>query len=221
MRLFLDTADFDEIRRGVKLGVISGVTTNPTLLAKAKHLDYRAAIQEICSIVKGPVSAEVLSLEADTMVEEAREMSSWSPHVVIKIPCTAPGYEAISILSKEQIATNLTLCFSPNQALLGALAGATYVSPFVGRLDDIGQDGMQLVSDIVEIFDCHGLATKVIAASVRHPMHCVIAAKAGAHIATIPYGVLTQMVNHPLTSIGVTRFLEDWQRVSSNRGDKL
>lgn len=216
MRLFLDTADIDQIRRAVKLGVISGVTTNPSLVAKVgRTTDYESAVKEICSIVNGPVSAEVLSQETQSMIEEARKISSWSPYVVIKIPCTASGLEAISVLSREDIKVNLTLCFSPNQALLGALAGATYVSPFVGRLDDVGQDGMELVAEIVELFRRYDLPAKVIAASVRHPMHCVVAARVGAHIATIPYNVLMQMIDHPLTTIGINRFLEDWQRVSS------
>lgn len=216
MRLFLDTADIDQIRRGVKLGVISGVTTNPSLVAKVgRTTDYESTVKEICSIVNGPVSAEVLSQDTQSMIEEARQVSSWSPHVVIKIPCTASGLEAISVLSRENIKINLTLCFSPNQALLGALAGATYVSPFVGRLDDVGQDGMELVAEIVQLFERYDLPTKVIAASIRHPMHCVVAARIGAHVATIPYSVLMQMIEHPLTTIGISRFLEDWQRVSS------
>ena len=214
MRLFLDTADIDQIRQGVKLGVISGVTTNPSLLSKVGCTDYKSAIMEICSIVGGPVSAEVLSQETESIIKEAREISSWSPHVVIKIPCSASGFEAISVLSKEKVQTNLTLCFSLNQALLGALAGATYVSPFVGRLDDIGQDGMELVADIVGLFDRYHLPSQVIAASIRHPMHCVTAAKIGAHIATVPYSVLMQMTQHPLTTIGISRFLEDWERVA-------
>ena len=215
MKLFLDTADIEQIRQAMKLGVITGVTTNPSLLSKAGWTDYKSAIMEICSIVNGPVSAEVLSQETQSMIEEAREISSWSPHIVIKIPSTASGLEAISVLSKEKVKVNFTLCFSLNQALLGALAGATYVSPFVGRLDDIGQDGMELVAEIVKLFDHYNLPTQVIAASIRHPLHCVAAAKAGAHIATVPYSVLMQMVHHPLTTIGIARFLEDWQRVSS------
>jgi len=215
MKLFLDTADIDQIRQAVKLGIISGVTTNPSLLSSAGWTDYRSAIMEICSIVNGPVSAEVLSQETPSIIEEAREISSWSPHVVIKIPSTASGLEAISVLSKEKVRVNFTLCFSLNQALLGALAGATYVSPFVGRLDDIGQDGMALVAEIVKLFNSYNLPTQVIAASIRHPLHCVAAAKVGAHIATVPYSVLMQMIHHPLTTIGIARFLEDWQRVSS------
>jgi len=209
MHLYLDTAEIDQIRKGVKLGVISGVTTNPSLVYKAGWTDYKSAVQDICSVVKGPVSVEVLGQEAKSMIEEARAMSKWSDHVVIKIPVCDAGLEAISVLSKENIKVNLTLCFSLNQALLGALAGASYVSPFVGRLDDVGHNGMELVAEIVSCFDRYGFGTQVIAASIRHPLHCVAAAKVGAHIATVPYGVLTQMINHPLTTVGIARFLED------------
>jgi transaldolase len=216
MRIFLDTANIGEIRQAARLGVISGVTTNPSLLAKEKRADMKAVIREISSIVDGPISAEVLSLEPEAMIREAREVSSWSPNVVVKIPMSASGLEAVSVLSKEGIRTNLTLCFSPNQAILGSIVGATYVSAFVGRLDDAGHDGMQLVAEIVEILDNYKdrLKTQVIAASIRHPLHVVAAAKARAHIATVPYGVLMQMVKHPLTDIGISRFAEDWQRVS-------
>ena len=214
MRIFLDTANIDQIRQGVKMGVVSGVTTNPTLVSKEGLADYEAVVKEICSIVPGPVSAEVLVEGVEPMIEQAREIAVWAPNVVIKIPATAVGLEVISVLAKEDIKVNMTLCFSLNQALLGALAGATYVSPFVGRLDDIGHDGMELVRDIVDVFEYYQLTTEVIAASIRHPEHCVAAAKAGAHIATVPYKVLTQMTQHPLTDIGVTRFLNDWQRVS-------
>ena len=216
MRIFLDTANIDEIRQAAKLGVVSGVTTNPSLVAKEKRADMKAVIREISSIVDGPISAEVLSLELQAMIREAREVSSWSPNVVVKIPMSASGLEAISVLSKEGILTNLTLCFSLNQAILGAIVGATYVSAFVGRLDDAGHDGMQLVAEIVEVFDHYKerLKTQVIVASIRHPLHVVAAAKAGAHIATVPYNVLMQMVKHPLTDIGISRFAEDWQRVS-------
>jgi len=213
MRIFLDTANIDEIRQAAKLGVIRGVTTNPSLVAKEKRQDMKAVIQEISSIVDGPISAEVLSLEPEAMILEAREVSSWSPNVVVKIPISANGLEAISALSKEGIKTNLTLCFSLNQALLGAIAGATYVSPFVGRLDDIGHDGMQLVSEIVKMFDHYKLPTQVIAASIRHPLHVIAAVKAGAHVATIPYAVLMQMIKHPLTDIGISRFAQDWQSI--------
>jgi transaldolase len=216
MLIFLDTANIEEIRQAAKLGVVSGVTTNPSLMAKEKRADMKAVIREISSIVDGPISAEVLSLEPQAMIREAREVSSWSPNVVVKIPMSASGLEAISVLSKEGIRTNLTLCFSLNQAILGAIVGATYVSAFVGRLDDAGHDGMQLVAEIVEVFDHYKerLKTQVVVASIRHPLHVVAAAKAGAHIATVPYNVLMQMVKHPLTDIGISRFAEDWQRIS-------
>lgn len=213
MRIFLDTANTSEIRQAAKLGVISGITTNPSLIAKEKREDMKSVIEEIASIIDGPISAEVLSLEPKAMIQEAREVSSWSANVVVKIPMSEGGLEAISVLSREGIKTNLTLCFSLNQALLGTIAGATYVSPFVGRLDDISHDGMQLVSDIVKVFDHYKMPTQVLAASIRHPLHVVIAAKAGADIATIPYNVLKQMIKHPLTDIGITRFTEDWQSI--------
>jgi transaldolase len=214
MHLYLDTADIDQIRKGVKLGVVSGVTTNPSLVYKAGWTDYKSAVQEICSIVKGPVSVEVVSQEAKGMMEEARAIAKWSEHVVIKIPMCDAGLEAMSVLSKENIRVNVTLCFSLNQALLGALAGASYVSPFVGRLDDVGHDGMGLVAEIASCFDRYGFDTQVIAASIRHPLHCIAAAKAGAHIATVPYGVLTQMIDHPLTTVGIARFMEDAQKAA-------
>jgi transaldolase len=216
MRIFLDTANIDEIRQAARLGVISGVTTNPSLVAKEKQADMKAVIQEISTIVNGPISAEVLSLEPKAMIEEAKEVSSWSPNVVVKIPMSASGLEAIAVLSKEGIKTNLTLCFSLNQALLGTIVGATYVSPFVGRLDDISHNGMQLVADIVEVFNRYKLPTYVLAASIRHPLHVIEAAKAGAHAATIPYSVLMQMIKHPLTDIGISRFAEDWQNIQKS-----
>ena len=215
MRIFLDTANIDQIRQGARLGIISGVTTNPSLVSKEEMSDYEALVKEICSIIPdGPVSAEVLAEEAEPMIEQARQIATWAPNVVIKIPATVAGIEATSVLAKDKIKVNFTLCFSLNQALLGALAGATYVSPFVGRLDDVGHDGMQLVKEIVELFRNYQFPTQVIAASIRHPLHCVIAAKAGAHIATVPYSVLIQMIHHPLTDIGVRRFLDDWKQVS-------
>ena len=214
MRIFLDTANIDQIRHGVKLGVVSGVTTNPSLVSKEGLADYEALVKEICSIVPGPVSAEVVVEGVEPMIKQAREIATWAPNVVIKIPATADGLEVASALARENIKVNFTLCFSLNQALLGALAGAAYVSPFVGRLDDAGHNGMELVRDMVDVLKHYQLSTQVIAASIRHPQHCVAAAKAGAHIATIPYSVLMQMIHHPLTDIGVTRFLADWQRVS-------
>jgi transaldolase len=214
MHIFLDTANIDQLRQAAKLGIVSGVTTNPSLVSKEGMTDYQAVIKEICSIIPGPVSAEVLVTEAEAMIEQAHHIASWAPNVVIKIPATADGLEATSALSKDNIKVNFTLCFSLNQALLGALAGATYVSPFVGRLDDAGHDGMEVVRDIVAVFEYYELPTQVIAASIRHPQHCVTAAKAGAHIATVPFSVLMQMIRHPLTDTGITRFLADWQRVS-------
>ena len=182
MRIFLDTANIDQIRQAAKLGVVTGVTTNPSLVSKEKATDYEATIKEICSIIPGPISTEVVVEGVEPMIEQARKISTWAPNIVIKIPATTDGVEVTSVLSKEGIKVNLTLCFSLNQALLGALAGAAYVSPFVGRLDDIGRDGMQLVKDIVEVFSYYQLPTEVIAASIRHPQHCVEAARAGAHI---------------------------------------
>ena len=215
MRIFLDTANVDEIRHGVRLGVVSGVTTNPTLLAKEGKgsSSFKAAVQEICSLVEGPVSAEVLSQDVEGMVREAREISSWAPNVIVKIPAVPEGLEAISTLAAQGVRCNCTLCFSVNQALLAALAGAAFVSPFVGRLDDEGHDGMALVADIVGVLESYKFSTQVIAASIRHPLHCVAAAQAGAHIATVPYKVLLQMVHHPLTDVGVARFRRDWERV--------
>jgi len=214
MRIFLDTANIDQIRQAAKLGIISGVTTNPSLVSKEGLSDYKAVVKEICSIIPGPISAEVLVEGIEPMLEQARQISTWAANIVIKIPATTDGLQVTSSLAKEGIKVNFTLCFSLNQALLGALAGATYVSPFVGRLDDAGHDGMEVVEDIVKVFKHYQLPTEVIAASIRHPQHCVTAAKAGAHIATIPYNVLMQMIHHPLTDIGVARFLSDWQRVS-------
>jgi len=213
MHIFLDTANIEHIRHAARLGIISGVTTNPTLVAREETGDFKAAILEICSIVPGPVSVEALRLEAQGMIEEARQLSSWAPNIVVKIPVSEAGLEAVSVLSRENIKTNLTLCFSANQALLGAIVGATYVSPFVGRLDDIGHQGMEVVADSVEIFKKYDLRTQVIAASLRHPLHTIAAAKAGAHVATVPYSVLMQMIHHPLTDSGIARFAEDWKKV--------
>ncbi|NLY52945.1 MAG: fructose-6-phosphate aldolase [Firmicutes bacterium] len=213
MKLFLDTANIDEIREVNSWGVICGVTTNPSLIAKEGR-DFREVINTICEIVDGPISAEVVSEDAEGMVKEAREYAAWHPNVVIKVPMTTEGLKATKILSSEGIKTNLTLIFSPTQALLCARAGATYVSPFLGRLDDIGHDGMQLIRDIAEIFAIHDISTEIIAASIRHPLHVIEAAKAGADIATIPYKVMVQMTKHPLTDSGIERFLADWASVS-------
>jgi transaldolase len=215
MQIFLDTANIDQIRQAARLGVISGVTTNPSLVSKEATADYEKVTKEICSIVDGPVSVEVLSEDAESMIAEARKKAKWAPNVNIKVPLTADGLRATSVLSRENIKVNMTLCFSVNQALLGALAGATYVSIFVGRLDDAGHDGMQVVQDVVDVLDNYPeLDARVIAASIRHPLHCVAAAQIGAHIATVPYNVLMQMIAHPLTDVGIKRFLADWQRVA-------
>ena len=216
MRIFLDTANIEHIRHAAKLGIISGVTTNPSLVAREGSSDLKAAILEICSIVDGPISAEVLSLDAEGMIKEARKLASWHKNIAVKIPVSEAGYQAISVLSKENVKVNLTLCFSVNQALLGAIVGAAYVSPFVGRLDDIGHNGMEVVADSVEVFSKYKLTTQVIAASLRHPLHTVAAAKAGAHIATVPYNVLMQMMRHPLTDTGIARFAEDWKKVNKS-----
>jgi transaldolase len=217
MRIFLDTANIDELRQAARLGIVSGVTTNPSLVSKEGAADYEAVAKEICSIIPGPISVEVLVQGVKPMIEQAKLISSWAPNIVIKIPATTDGLEVTSALAKQKIKVNFTLCFSLNQALLGALAGAAYVSPFVGRLDDVGHNGMELVKDIVDVFAHYKFSTEVIAASIRHPEHCVAAAKAGAHIATVPYKVLTQMIQHPLTDVGVARFLSDWQGVSKRK----
>lgn len=213
MRLFLDTANIEHIRHGVRLGVISGVTTNPSLISREGKVDYQKLVKEICSVVPGPVSTEVLSQDASGMIDEGREVARWADNIVVKIPANLEGVEATSVLSKEGVKVNLTLCFSLNQTLLGVAAGASFVSPFVGRLDDIGEDGMKVVEDIVKFLRFYQLPTQVIAASIRHPQHCMVAAKAGAHIATVPYKVLLQMIQHPLTDIGVKRFMDDWSKV--------
>lgn len=219
MKIFLDTANVDEIKAGAKLGVISGVTTNPSLMCKEGRSDYEAAIKEICRIIGGPVSVEVVTTKKEEMLEQAREMSGWAPNIVIKIPASVTGLEVTSELAHDNIKVNFTLCFTLNQALLGARAGAAFVSPFVGRLDDIGHEGMELVGDIVQVYDYYELPTQVIAASIRHPEHCTAAAKLGAHIATVPYNVLINMMKHPLTDIGIDRFMADWDKVSRAGGN--
>ena len=210
MKLFVDTANTEEIRKANDLGVICGVTTNPSLIAR-EGLEFKSVIKEITDIVDGPISAEVISLEAPKMVEEALELVKIHKNIVIKLPMTEEGLKATKQLTAKGIKTNVTLIFSAAQALLAARAGATYVSPFLGRLDDVGAEGMQLVRDIAEIFEIHGIETEIIAASVRSPLHVVDAAKAGAHIATVPYGVIVQMTKHPLTDNGIQRFLKDWE----------
>jgi transaldolase len=212
MRLFLDTANIDEIREVARMGVLSGVTTNPTLMAKEQGVEYRERVVEICGVVNGPVSAECISRDVPGLIAEAREVAVWHPNVVVKIPIDAVGLEATSKLSQEGVKVNMTLVFSANQALLAALAGAAYVSPFVGRLDDAGHDGMEVVRDAVEIIDRYRLPAQVIAASLRHPRHVVAAAKCGAPIATLPYNVFMAMLKHPLTDVGIERFLADAKR---------
>ncbi|PKM56283.1 MAG: fructose-6-phosphate aldolase [Firmicutes bacterium HGW-Firmicutes-5] len=212
MKIFIDTANVDEIREANALGILSGVTTNPSLIAR-EGKKFTDVVHEIVTIVDGPISAEVISLKAEGMIEEGRELAKIHPNIVIKVPITLEGLKAVSQLSKENIKTNVTLIFSANQALLAARAGATYVSPFVGRVDDISQDGMILIEDIVQIFDIHGLDTEIIAASIRGPLHIMQAAKAGAHIATIPYDVIKKALLHPLTDAGIERFLKDWESV--------
>jgi transaldolase len=212
MRIFIDTANMEHIREVSSWGILDGVTTNPTLVAKEGR-GFEGIIKEICSIVDGDISAEAISMDADGMVEEARELSKMHKNIVVKIPMTVEGLKAVKVLSGEGIRTNVTLVFSPNQALLAAKAGATYVSPFIGRLDDINHTGMDLVRDIVEIFHVHGYPTQVIAASIRHPLHVTEAALAGAHVATIPYDVLKKMIRHNLTDAGIEQFLKDWEKV--------
>jgi transaldolase len=214
MQIFLDTANIDQIKQAAKLGIISGVTTNPSLLAKETTNDYETVTKKICSIIDGPVSVEVLSETAEEMIKEARIKATWAKNVNIKIPITPAGLEATSVLSKEGIQINVTLCFSANQCLLGALAGATYVSVFIGRLDDAGQDGMQVVEDTLSILANYPeLDAQVIAASIRNPLHVTYSAMAGAEVATVPYTVLMQMIQHPMTDVGIKRFLSDWKSV--------
>lgn len=210
MKLFIDSANVEHIKDINSLGVISGVTTNPSLIAKEGRV-FEEVVKEITDIVDGPISAEVISEESQGMLEEARELVKIHPNITIKVPMTKEGLKAVAVLSKDGISTNVTLVFSANQALLAARAGATFVSPFIGRMDDISNEGMPLIQDIVQIFNLHGIETEIIAASIRNPIHVVEAAKAGCHIATIPYNVLLQMLEHPLTDIGIEKFLKDWE----------
>jgi len=212
MRLFIDTANVDEIREANALGVICGVTTNPSLISKEGR-DFIQVVKEITSIVDGPISAEVISMQHEEMITEARELVKIHKNIVIKVPMCLEGLKAVKILSQEGIKTNVTLIFSAAQALLAARAGATYVSPFLGRVDDVGNEGMFLIEEIVDIFRTHDIETNIIAASIRHPVHVVSAARAGADIATVPYSVITKMTKHPLTDIGIDRFLKDWESV--------
>ncbi len=212
MKFFIDTANLEEIRKASDMGMVDGVTTNPSLIAK-ENCKFEDRIKEICKIIPGPVSAEVVSLEAEGMVKEAEHLANIADNIVIKIPMTTQGLKAANTLSSKGIKTNVTLVFSPLQALLAAKAGATFVSPFVGRLDDISQDGMELISDIVQIYDNYGFNTEIIVASVRHPIHVLESARLGADIATIPFKVISQLAHHPLTDKGLENFLKDWEKV--------
>lgn len=212
MKIFLDTANLDEIKKGCSFGIVDGVTTNPSLISK-ENRKFKDLIKEICEIVKGPVSAEVTSVRFEEMVDEARELSRINENVVVKIPMTPDGLKAISLLSREHVKVNCTLIFNPLQALLAAKAGAHYVSPFVGRLDDISHDGITLVEQILTIFNNYNYPTKIIVASIRHPLHVLKAGLIGAHIVTVPYKVFEQMFIHPLTDIGLEKFLSDWEKV--------
>ncbi|WP_040210141.1 fructose-6-phosphate aldolase [Clostridium polynesiense] len=212
MKLFIDTANLEEIRKAEEMGVICGVTTNPSLIAKEGR-DFKEVIKEITSIVDGPISGEVIGTKAEEMIKEGREIAAMHKNMVVKLPITEEGLKAVKVLSKEGIKTNVTLIFNPGQALLAARAGATYVSPFLGRLDDITSDSMGLINSIVNIFEIHGIDTEIIAASIRNPMHIIHAAEAGAHIATVPYNVIIQMLKHPLTDSGIEKFMKDWNSV--------
>ncbi len=211
MKIFLDTANPDEIREGVALGVVDGVTTNPSLIAREKR-PFRPLVEEICALVPGDVSLEVVATDLAGMVKEGEELAQIAPNVVVKCPLTRDGLKAVRILSGKGIRVNQTLCFSASQALLSAKAGAAYISPFLGRLDDISHVGMDLVRDICQIYRNYGFTTQVLAASIRNPLHVVEAAKAGAHVATMPFAVLEQLLRHPLTDAGLKKFLEDWQK---------
>lgn len=211
MKLFIDTANVDEIKEASTWGVISGVTTNPSLIAKERR-DFKKVVTEITQIVDGPISAEVIELNSEGMIREAEELAKIHENIVIKIPMTKEGLKSVKILNQKGIDTNVTLVFSANQALLAARAGAKYVSPFIGRMDDIGNDGMDIVKDIIEIFSIHNIKTKIISASIRHPKHVLEAARAGSHIATIPFNVLEKMLLHPMSDSGIKKFLKDWEK---------
>jgi transaldolase len=217
MKFFIDTANVEEIREAATMGVLDGVTTNPTLLSReAGKGSYREILKEICSIVPGPVSAEVVSLDAEGMVREGKELCKIADNIIIKVPCIREGVKAMGIFKKEGIQTNATLCFSPNQGLLVAKAGATYVSPFVGRIDDVGNPGMELVRDLVTVYNNYSLATQIIVSSVRHPQHVYEAAMMGADVVTIPFKVIEQLIKHPLTDVGIEKFLADWDKVEKD-----
>ena len=215
MKFFIDTADLDEIKEAHDMGVLDGVTTNPTLCSKVGVKDFKSHISTICNMVDGDVSAEVVSTDYEGMMQEARELAPIADNVVVKMPLIKEGIKAIRSLSDEGIKTNCTLCFSPTQALVAAKAGANYISPFLGRLDDISHDGMQLISDIVQIYENYGYETEVLAASIRHPLHVVEAARLGAHVSTMPLSVIEKLIQHPLTDNGLERFLADWDKLQN------
>jgi len=215
MEIFIDTADVDEIRRASELGIIDGVTTNPSLIAKTGRT-FQEVVEEIVQIVDGPISLETVSVDAEGMLKEAHQLAEIHPNVVIKIPMIEEGLKAVSTLTGEGIKTNMTLCFSSNQALLAAKAGASYISPFLGRLDDIGQTGMDIIHEIRTIYDNYGFATKILAASLRHPLHVKEAAMIGADVGTIPFKTLMQLAKHVLTDVGLAKFLADWEKVPNN-----
>lgn len=212
MKIFLDTANLQEIKSAYEYGIIEGITTNPTLIAQQTNQDFHEVIKSIAQLVPGPISAEVTGFKAEEMIKEGRELAKINDNIVIKVPINKEGIKATAQLTKESIAVNVTLVFSPNQALLAAKANATYVSPFLGRLDDIGEDGIGLVEDIAQLFALHDIQTKIIAASIRHPQHVFLSALAGADICTVPYNVLEKMFNHPLTDKGIAQFSADWQK---------
>jgi len=214
MKFFLDTANLDEIRAGAALGLVDGITTNPSLVAK-EGKDFRSLVGQICEIIPGPVSAEVVSVECNAMLKEARELSKIADNIIVKLPTIAEGVKALKICSEEGIKTNLTLIFQPIQALIVAKCGAAYCSPFLGRLDDIGHDGMALIEEIRTIYDNYAFPTEILAASLRHPLHVVQAAKLGADVGTMPYKVFEQLLKHPLTDLGLERFLADWNKMKS------
>lgn len=216
MKFFIDTADLNEIKEANDMGVLDGVTTNPSLCAKVGVRDFEGHIAKICEIVSGDVSAEVISTEYKGMMEEGRRLAKIAPNVVVKIPLIKDGIKAIKTFTEEGIKTNCTLCFSPTQALIAAKAGATYISPFVGRLDDISTDGMQLIADIITIYDTYMLETEVLAASIRHPMHVVECARLGADVATMPLSVIEALLKHPLTDSGLDKFLKDWDKLQAS-----
>jgi len=211
MKFFIDTANINEIKEAAALGILDGVTTNPSLVSK-EGKDFRKLLDEILAVVNGPVSAEVISTEYDGIIKEAHELSKIHHNIVIKVPLIKEGFKAVRTLSLENIKTNVTLCFSPSQALLAAKAGATYISPFVGRLDDISHDGMELISQIVQIYRNYNYKTQVLVASIRHPLHLVDAALMGADVCTMPFSVIDKLFNHPLTDIGLEKFLSDWKK---------